>query len=203
MSRVRDSQRSKVYAAEDFVRTLFDRAAEHGSGAVDFCGTQLTLPPEGRFGSVASAQRYVDDVLALPAVRQRWPGAAPLKVRARPAVPSKACRIRRTIRSSRKGAERGYAAFYSESLEGHTTACGGTYNSRQLTAAHPKLRCGTKVRVTNLRNGKTVRVTINDRGPLSHGDSSRNRIIDLSYAAARRLDFISQGSTLVKVEVIR
>jgi rare lipoprotein A len=100
-------------------------------------------------------------------------------------------------------AERGYAAFYSESLEGHKTACGGTYSSTQFTAAHRKLRCGTKVRVTNLRNGKTVRVTINDRGPLSHGNSSRNRIIDLSYAAARRLDFISQGSTLVKVEVIR
>ena len=100
-------------------------------------------------------------------------------------------------------AERGYAAFYSESLEGHKTACGGTYSSTQLTAAHPKLRCGTKVRVTNLRNGKTVRVTINDRGPLSHGNSSHNRIIDLSYAAARRLDFIQQGSTLVKVEVIR
>ena len=86
MSRVRDSQRSKVYAAEEFVRTLFDRAAEHGSRAVDFFGTQLTLPPEGRFGSVASAQRYVDDVLALPAVRQRWPGVAPLKVRARRAA---------------------------------------------------------------------------------------------------------------------
>jgi rare lipoprotein A len=95
-------------------------------------------------------------------------------------------------------AERGYAAFYSESLEGHKTACGGTYNSTQLTAAHPKLRCGTKLRVTNLRNGRTVRVTVNDHGPLSH-----NRIIDLSYAAARRLDFITQGTTLVKVEVIR
>jgi len=95
-------------------------------------------------------------------------------------------------------AERGYAAFYSESLEGHKTACGGTYNSTQLTAAHPKLRCGTKLRVTNLRNGRTVRVTVNDRGPLSH-----NRIINLSYAAARRLDFITQGTTLVKVEVIR
>ena len=67
----RDSQRSKVYAAEEFVRTLFDRAAQHGSPVVEFFGTQLTLPPEGRFGSVASAQRYVDDVLALPAVRQR------------------------------------------------------------------------------------------------------------------------------------
>ncbi len=82
----RDSQRAKVYAAEDFVRTLFDRAAEHGSRAVEFFGTQLTLPPEGRFGSVASVQRYVDDVLALPAVRQRWPDVAPLRVRARRAA---------------------------------------------------------------------------------------------------------------------
>jgi putative metallohydrolase (TIGR04338 family) len=86
VSRARDSQRSKVYAAEEFVRTLFDRAAEHGSPAVDFFGTQLTLPPEGRFGSVASVQRYVDDVLALPAVRQRWPGVSQLKVRARRAA---------------------------------------------------------------------------------------------------------------------
>ena len=82
----RDSQRAKVYAAEDFVRTMFDRAAEHGSPAVEFFGTQLTLPPEARFGSVASVQRYVDDVLALPAVRQQWPEVLPLRVRARRAA---------------------------------------------------------------------------------------------------------------------
>jgi putative metallohydrolase (TIGR04338 family) len=82
----RDKQRSKVYAAEDFVRTLFDRAAQHGSLAVEFFGTQLTLPPEGRFGSVAAVQRSVDDVLALPAVRRRWPTIPPLKVRARRAA---------------------------------------------------------------------------------------------------------------------
>ncbi|OBG99582.1 MULTISPECIES: TIGR04338 family metallohydrolase [unclassified Mycobacterium] len=82
----RDSQRAKVYAAEDFVRTLFDRAAEHGSAAVDFFGTQLTLPPEARFGSVASVRRYVDEVLALPSVRRRWPGVSPLKVRSRRAA---------------------------------------------------------------------------------------------------------------------
>lgn len=64
----RDSQRARVYAAEAFVRTLFDRVTAHGSPTVEFFGTQLTLPPEGRFGSVASVQRYVDDVLALPAV---------------------------------------------------------------------------------------------------------------------------------------
>ncbi|BBZ42684.1 TIGR04338 family metallohydrolase [Mycobacterium conspicuum] len=83
---MRDSQRAKVYAAEDFVRTMFDRAAEHGSPSIDFFGTQLTLPPEGRFGSVASAQRYVDDVLALPAVRRQWPQVSPLRVRPRRAA---------------------------------------------------------------------------------------------------------------------
>jgi len=82
----RDSQRAKVYAAEEFVRTLFDRAAEHGSPAVEFFGAQLTLPPEGRFGSVGAVQRYVDDVLALPAVRDRWADVLPLRVRARRAA---------------------------------------------------------------------------------------------------------------------
>jgi putative metallohydrolase (TIGR04338 family) len=65
---------------------LFDRAAEHGSPAVEFFGTRLTLPPEGRFGSVASVQRYVDDVLALASVRRRWPGVSPLRVRSRRAA---------------------------------------------------------------------------------------------------------------------
>lgn len=82
MNAERDSQRSKVYAAEQFVRTLFDRAAEHGS-SVEFFGTQLTLPPEAKFGSLSAVQRYVDDVLALPAVRREWPAVAPLRVRAR------------------------------------------------------------------------------------------------------------------------
>ncbi len=65
-SAARDWQRSKVYAAEEFVRTLFDRAAGHGSRSVEFFGAQLTLPPEARFGSVPAVQRYVDDVLACP-----------------------------------------------------------------------------------------------------------------------------------------
>jgi putative metallohydrolase (TIGR04338 family) len=75
-----DTQRAKVYAAEEFVRTLFDRAAEHGNRVVDFFGTQLTLPPEGRFATVTAVQRYVDEVLAhVGAVR-------PLTVRARRGV---------------------------------------------------------------------------------------------------------------------
>lgn len=79
----RDVQRSKVYAAEQFVRTMFDRAAEHHSRAIDFFGTALTLPPEARFASVESVQRYVDEVLAMPAVTARWSPIAPLAVRAR------------------------------------------------------------------------------------------------------------------------
>ncbi|HEX7426798.1 MAG TPA: TIGR04338 family metallohydrolase, partial [Mycobacterium sp.] len=53
----RDTQRSKVYAAEEFVRILFDRAGEHGNRTIDFFGTSLTLPPEGRFASVETVQR--------------------------------------------------------------------------------------------------------------------------------------------------
>lgn len=68
------------------MRTLFDRASERGNPVVEFFGTQLTLPPEGRFASVPAVQRYSDDVLAMPAVRRRWPGALPLTVRARRGV---------------------------------------------------------------------------------------------------------------------
>jgi putative metallohydrolase (TIGR04338 family) len=69
-----------VYAAEEFVRTLFDRAAERGNRVVEFFGTQLTLPPEGRFASVAAVQRYVDEVLAHVGADR------PLTVRARRGV---------------------------------------------------------------------------------------------------------------------
>ncbi|MFZ0832275.1 MAG: TIGR04338 family metallohydrolase [Mycobacterium sp.] len=82
----RDTQRGKVYAAEQFVRTLFDRAAEHGSRVVDFFGTQLTLPPEGRFASVESVQVYVDEVLNHQGVQLNWPDAGPVAVRARRGV---------------------------------------------------------------------------------------------------------------------
>ncbi|WP_046321650.1 TIGR04338 family metallohydrolase [Mycobacterium sp. UM_Kg1] len=79
----RDGQRAKVYAAELFVRTLFDRAAETGTRSIDFFGATLTLPPEARFATVAAVERYVEDVMALPGVRDRWKDAADLAVRAR------------------------------------------------------------------------------------------------------------------------
>lgn len=82
----RDAQRSRVYAAEEFIRTLFDRAAQHNSRAIDFFGTPITLPPEARYASVESVQRYVDQVLALPAVAQQWPDRGQVRVRARRAA---------------------------------------------------------------------------------------------------------------------
>ena len=82
----RDTQRCRVYSAEQFVRTIFDRAAQHNSRTVDFFGESITLPPEARFASVESVQRYVDEVLAMPAVAAVRPGVGPLRVRARRAA---------------------------------------------------------------------------------------------------------------------
>lgn len=79
----RDTQRARVYAAEQFVRTMFDRATERGNSVVEFFGTSLTLPPEARFGSIDSVREYVDRVLAMPGIVQRWPSAGPVSVRAR------------------------------------------------------------------------------------------------------------------------
>jgi putative metallohydrolase (TIGR04338 family) len=79
----RDTQRAKVYAAEEFVRTLFDRAGEHGNRTIEFFGTNLTLPPEAKFSSADTVARYVDDVLTLTSVHARWPNAAAVRVRPR------------------------------------------------------------------------------------------------------------------------
>ena len=68
----------------------------------------------------------------------------------------------------------------------------------KVSAAHKSYPLGTKVRVTNLENGKSIKLVINDRGPFVKG-----RIIDLSYKPARKLDFVNQGTTKVRINVIR
>ncbi len=92
------------------------------------------------------------------------------------------------------GTETGMASYYAESYNGKKTANGEIYRSSQLTAAHKKLPFGTKVKVTNLANGKSVKVRINDRGPFITG-----RIIDLTRAAAKKIDMVTAG--VVKVEI--
>ena len=93
--------------------------------------------------------------------------------------------------------QKGKASFYADKFEGRTTASGDKYRHGKATAAHKSLPFGTKVRVTNLGNDKSVVVTINDRGPFVEG-----RIIDLSKSAAESLDFINQGLAEVKIEVV-
>jgi rare lipoprotein A len=97
------------------------------------------------------------------------------------------------------GVQRGMATFYGNEQQGGPTASGERFDKNQMTAAHRTLPLGTRVRVTNTRNGRSVEVRINDRGPYG----SRGRIIDLSEAAARRLDMIDAGVVPVIVEVMR
>jgi rare lipoprotein A len=94
-------------------------------------------------------------------------------------------------------AQTGVASYYAKGLDGRPTASGERYDSRALTAAHRTLPFGSRVRVTNLDNGRSVVVRINDRGP--HVES---RVIDLSYAAARELHFIERGTARVSLEVL-
>jgi rare lipoprotein A len=89
----------------------------------------------------------------------------------------------------------GEASFYAARFQGRPTASGERFDNNQLTAAHRTLPFGTKVRVTNLSNGRSVVVRVNDRGPYARG-----RIIDLSEAAARRIDMVRAGVARVRVE---
>lgn len=91
----------------------------------------------------------------------------------------------------------GVASFYANKFQGRKTANGEIFNHQKLTAAHNSLPLGTYVRVTNLRNKKTVVVKINDR--LHHRNK---RLIDLTKAAAQKLGFIKWGLTRVKLEVL-
>jgi len=93
--------------------------------------------------------------------------------------------------------EEGVASYYADSLQGNLTASEEPYDKDALTAAHRTLPFGTRVKVSNLDNGKSVVVIINDRGP-----HSKNRLIDVSGAAARQLGLIDSGTAKVKIEVL-
>lgn len=92
---------------------------------------------------------------------------------------------------------RGRASWYGPRFHGRRTASGERFNAGAYTAAHRSLPFGTKVRVTNLRNGRAVIVRINDRGPYSGG-----RVIDLSKAAAQAIGMIRSGTAPVRIEIV-
>ena len=93
--------------------------------------------------------------------------------------------------------QEGMASYYGERFAGRRAASGEKFDPRGLTAAHPDLPFGTRIRVTNLANGRSVTVRVNDRGPFSGG-----RIVDLSWQAARVLDMVESGVARVRLEIL-
>lgn len=93
--------------------------------------------------------------------------------------------------------QKGQASYYHDNLHGNLTASGEPYNRNALTAAHRSLPFGTRIRVTNLDNGKAVTLTVNDRGPFVKG-----RVVDVSRRAAEDLGLVQQGIVNVSVAIL-
>jgi rare lipoprotein A len=99
------------------------------------------------------------------------------------------------VSCSRSTIETGKASYYADKFEGRKTASGESFSQHKLSAAHRTLPFGTKVKVKNISNGKTVKVKINDRGPFVQG-----RIIDLSKKAAEKIGLLSAGIAEVEIK---
>jgi rare lipoprotein A len=115
--------------------------------------------------------------------------APPPEIPPRPAAPAP--------KVAPRPAATGTASWYGKAHHGQPTASGETYDMHALTAAHPSLPLGTRVRVTNVKNDRSVEVRINERGPFVRG-----RILDLSYAAAQELGALPDGAFRVKLYVL-
>lgn len=99
--------------------------------------------------------------------------------------------------SNRASALEGFASYYGVEFQGRRTASGQRFDQDELTAAHRTLPFGTRVRVTNLKNSRSIVVTINDRGPFRRG-----RILDVSRRAASELGFLRAGVARVRLRVL-
>ena len=127
---------------------------------------------------------------AAPATTQTPPASAPAAAPPPAATPAPAA-------AKSADAMEGLGSVYSDKLNGRKTASGQIFHQNELTAAHPSLPFGTKVKVTNTKNNKSVEVRINDRGPTQAG-----RVIDLSSAAAAKLGLGKNGTAPVTLEVV-
>ena len=102
-----------------------------------------------------------------------------------------------SARERGRPAGEGEASYYGDELAGNPTASGERFDPNKLTAAHRTLPLGTRLRVTNMRNGKSVIVRVNDRGPFTG-----RRVLDVSKAAARRLGMLARGTAPVRLELL-
>lgn len=110
---------------------------------------------------------------------------------------SSGCSMNRYDRPEPGTVQRGIASWYGEPFHGRATASGEIYDMHLMTAAHRDLPLGTTVEVTNLDNGRRVRLRVNDRGPFVRG-----RILDVSYAAAKKLGMVGPGTARIELRVV-
>lgn len=159
------------------------------------CGLNLVACAGSRYSQRHdSAPREARDVSAIPDARPR------VEARSRygnPRTYTVNGRTYRVMDSAAGYVERGIASWYGRKFHGHRTSSGETYDMYGMTAAHTRLPLPTYVQVTNLENGRRVVVRVNDRGPFHP-----NRLIDLSYAAAKKLGIVATGTGLVEVRAI-
>jgi len=143
----------------------------------------------------------IDGLPVKEAIRQGRVKNSPYKVKGKRYYPM-------TVAEARQYKETGVASWYGDETlnqkDGHMTANGEAFNPNALSAAHKHLPLPTNVKVTNLQNGRSVIVRVNDRGPFpsDHNAASGKRIIDVSYAAAKQLGFHAQGTARVRVETV-
>lgn len=149
---------------------------------------------------VAPASSAVAESKLAPAKAAEATAPAPAAVIATPAATAPVAAIPQALEQEAQEFEAikgGTASFYGRELRGNRTASGERFNPDDLTAAHPSLPFGTMLRVTNPRNGDSVMVRVNDRGPFHS-----NRVIDLSEAAAKEIGIARMGSGKVELAVL-
>jgi peptidoglycan lytic transglycosylase len=143
----------------------------------------------------------IDGLPVKEAIRQGRVKNSPYRVKGKKYYPM-------TVAKAQRYKETGVASWYGDETlrqkDGHMTANGEAFNPNALSAAHKHLPLPTNVKVTNLQNGRSVIVRVNDRGPFpsDHNPASGRRIIDVSYAAAKQLGFHDKGTARVRVETI-
>ncbi len=153
--------------------------------------TTTSLPSDSGFGKGDAAPSAPLDIASIP---EPEPRDEPVSKYGNPPSYTVNGQTYRTLTSSAGYVERGIASWYGTKFHGRRTSSGETYDMYAMSAAHKTLPIPSYVRVTNLRNGRSLIVRVNDRGPFID-----NRLIDLSYAAAVRLGILERGLELVEV----
>ncbi len=153
-----------------------------------------SLPSDSGFGKGDAAPSAPLDVASIP---EPTPRVEPISKYGNPPFYTVNGQTYRTLRSSAGYVERGIASWYGTKFHGRRTSSGEPYDMYAMSAAHKTLPLPSYVRVTNLQNGRSLIVRLNDRGPFIDG-----RLIDLSYAAAAKLGILDHGTGLVEVRAL-